>query len=136
MCSVLPSSAQLGVNSGLMTQCSRQSGTQTTFTKSWSPGGGSRSVNITMTIYPTIAAAQADVQNYGASCGKGCTPINIGNGGFKTTNITYPYFKIYRNNVVITYSSHKATRKAIPAQDQYVSNIVQKIDALTCQPSP
>jgi len=136
MCSVLPDSSQLGVNRGLMTQCSKQSGAQTTFTKSWSTGGGSRSVNITMTIYPTVAAAQADVQNYGASCGNGCTPVNIGNGGFKTTNITYPYFKIYSNNVVITYSSHKATRKAIPAQDNYISNIAQKINALNCQPSP
>ena len=136
MCSVLPDSTQLGVNSGLMTQCARQSGTQTTFTKSWSATGSSRSVNITMTIYSTVAAAKADVQKYGASCGNGCTPVNIGNGGYKTTNITYPYFKIYSNNVVITYSSHKATRKAIPAQDNYVSNIAQKINALNCQPGP
>ncbi len=136
MCSVLPDAAQLGISGGAVSPCSRQSGTKTTFTKLLPPKGGSRGVNMTMAVHPTTAAAKAEVQKYGASCGSGCVPVNIGSGGYKTSSNSYPYYQIYYNNVVITYSSHKATRKPIPPQDQYISNIVQKINALSCQPSP
>ncbi len=137
MCSVLPTSAQLGTNAQSMKQCSRQSGASTTYSKSWGASGGRRNVNILMTVYSTAAEAQNVVQQYGQSCGAGCTQVNFGGKtGYKTTNITYPYYKVYTRNIVLTYSSSKATRKAIPSQDSFVLAIIQKINALPCKPLP
>jgi len=140
-----PDSRQVAdVNRQLMTDSgpTRDIKTQSiTYSRRWQGARFSRSLSITIIIYPTVKMAANKVKSYGKALlkSKGGRKVSLGDLGYCTNQIQRPYFMVQLKRFVVTYYTSYPGRQTgsgrlpkISAQEKTIREILNKIAKLPC----
>jgi len=141
----LPDSSQVvDVNKQLMTDSGpsvNRKAQTTTYSRRWQGAQFSRSLSITIIIYPTVKMAADSVKSYGKALLKGNEgqEVSLGDLGYRTNQIKRPYFMVHKGRFVVSYYTSYPGRRSgsgklpsIPAQEKTIQEILYKITQLPC----
>ncbi|NPA25142.1 MAG: PKD domain-containing protein [Deltaproteobacteria bacterium] len=137
---IFPTSAELGdVNDKLMTDngpTPDHKNQTINYSRRWQGGSGtSRTVSVTLTIYPDSSGARKKVNDYGKNLlkSKQGHKLPFGDEGYRTDDLFRPYYLVHKGRFLISYFAYYPRRTLMPSQDATVEAIIRRIAALPCQ---